>query len=269
MTGIKPITAAWLTILMLCLCVAVGMSARSESIEGLTVYSALDEISRHGNVYLVTDHRIQLSDLERVGIEPGDTVRVSFLDRALDMPVGYNFSEAASGAVLLRIKDDAVELAINMGEFASDYIADKSIADDGSVTWRYKDGIEDPVAFRIELIQKGEAHEGGAIQLTYTDERADYPNLSDAAFANFRMVATTGMGEGALYRTSSPIDPTHQRNRYADNALKVTDVDSAAYPLRPDCLPEGSLHLYDLYFFWNNLRENINVRMKAYQQRSR
>jgi len=49
----------------------------------------------------------------------------------------------------------------------------------------------------------------------------------------------------------------------------VTDVDPAAYPLRPDCLPEGSLHLYDLYFFWNNLRENINVRMKAYQQRSR
>ena len=83
------------------------------------------------------------------------------------------------------------------------------------------------------------------------------------------MVATTGMGEDALYRTSSPIDPTHQRNRYADNALKVTDVDPAAYPLRPDCLPEGSLHLYDLYFFWNNLRENINVRMKAYQQRSR
>ena len=55
MTGIKRITAAWLTILMLCLCVAVGMSARSESIEGLTVYSALDEISRHGNVYLVTE----------------------------------------------------------------------------------------------------------------------------------------------------------------------------------------------------------------------
>lgn len=66
--------------------------------------------------------------------------------------------------------------------------------------------------------------EGDGLQLTYTDARSDYPNLSDAAFVNFRMIATTGMGEGALYRTASPIDPTHKRNAYADAALKMAGV---------------------------------------------
>ena len=68
--------------------------------------------------------------------------------------------------------------------------------------------------------------EVGTLQLAYTDARSDYPNLSDAAFANFRMVATTGMGEGALYRTASPIDPTHKRNTYADAALKMAGVET-------------------------------------------
>ena len=66
--------------------------------------------------------------------------------------------------------------------------------------------------------------EGSTLHLAYTDARSDYPNLSDAAFANFRMVATTGMGEGTLYRTASPIDPTHKRNSYADAALKMAGV---------------------------------------------
>lgn len=228
MTMMKRMMALWLAILMLCLAwqaPALGEPAEALITGELTAYSSLDEISRYGNVRLVTDRRILLQDLEAVGIEPGDTVRVSFLDRSMDVPVGFNFSEAAAGAVLLRVKDDAVEFATNMGEFASEYIADKATAADGTLTWRYKQGIEGPVAFHIQLVSKGVAPgEGDAIQLTYTDERADYPNLSDAAFANFRMVATTGMGEGTLYRTSSPIDPKHNRSRYADKALRMAGV---------------------------------------------
>ena len=49
--------------------------------------------------------------------------------------------------------------------------------------------------------------------------------------------------------------------------LKVPDVDPAEYSMRPDVLPEGSFHIYDLYFFWNNLKENIGVRLAAYQSR--
>jgi len=225
MRHFRRIAAAWLAVLMLCLCTAAQMLARAEAAGELTAWSDLDEISRHGNVYLVTDGRILLRDLEAAGIEPGDTVRVAFLDQSVDMPVGFNFSEAASGAMLLRIKEDGVELAINMDDFASTYLADKTANQDGSIEWRYKDGIEGPVAFHIELIRKGDAREeGDATRLTYTDARDDYPNLSDAAFANFRMVATAGMGAGALYRSSSPIDPKYGRNTYADKALKMAGV---------------------------------------------
>ena len=61
-------------------------------------------------------------------------------------------------------------------------------------------------------------------RLTYSNERADYPELSDAEFANFRMVTTTGMGEGALYRTATPINPKNNRNKYADAALKSAGI---------------------------------------------
>ena len=49
--------------------------------------------------------------------------------------------------------------------------------------------------------------------------------------------------------------------------LKVPDVDPAEYSMRPDVLPEGSFHIYDLYFFWNNLKDNVGVRLAAYQSR--
>ena len=50
--------------------------------------------------------------------------------------------------------------------------------------------------------------EGDGLQLTYTDARSDYPNLSDAAFVNFRMIATTGMGEA---RYTEPPRPSIRR----------------------------------------------------------
>lgn len=224
MTHPRRILAAWLAALMLCLCPGTAIG---EATEGLTAYSDLEQISKYGNVRLVTDHLIVLEDLEAAGIEPGDTVRVTFLGRAMEMPVGFNFSEAAAGALLLRIKDDSVSLSINMGDFASETIADKTVNEDGSVSWRYKEGIEGPVAFHLVRVSRPEdRREGEAVRLSYTDERGDYPNLSDAAFANFRMVATTGMGEGALYRSSSPIDPTHRRNRYADEAMRQAGVNT-------------------------------------------
>jgi hypothetical protein len=52
-----------------------------------------------------------------------------------------------------------------------------------------------------------------------TNNREDYAELSDEEFANFRAVATTGMGTDTLFRSSSPIDPALNRNEEADEAL--------------------------------------------------
>ena len=57
-----------------------------------------------------------------------------------------------------------------------------------------------------------------------TENREDYPNLSDEEFANFRAIITTGMGKGKLYRSSSPVSPEISRNLYADRAAAATGV---------------------------------------------
>ena len=54
--------------------------------------------------------------------------------------------------------------------------------------------------------------------------RADYPQLSDEDFANFRMVRTTGIGEGKLYRSSSPVSTWGERNVIADRAAQNAGV---------------------------------------------
>ena len=51
-----------------------------------------------------------------------------------------------------------------------------------------------------------------------------YPDLTIEEFANFRMVKTTGMGEGVLYRSSSPVDPSIGRNKYADSLSQAAGV---------------------------------------------
>ncbi len=224
MKRIKRIEHVLLTVVLLCLCIW-QVPVRAEKSGVLIAYSDLNRITRHGNVRLVTDHVILQKDLEDAGIEPGDTVKVTFLDQKMEMQVGFNFSEAVSGEKLLRIRDDSVSLTINMGDFASEYICDRAAVNNDHVTWKYKDGIKGPVAFRIETIRKGDLSEKSDLRrLTYSNERADYPELSDAEFANFRMVTTTGMGEGTLYRTATPINPKNNRNKYADAALKSAGI---------------------------------------------
>ena len=61
-----------------------------------------------------------------------------------------------------------------------------------------------------------------SLTLAYSPE--SYPDLSIEEFANFRMVRTTGMGEGVLYRSSSPIDPSIYRNAIADSLAAVAGV---------------------------------------------
>ena len=60
--------------------------------------------------------------------------------------------------------------------------------------------------------------------LERSNARADYPQLTDAQFANFREVRTTGMKPGTLFRSSSPVNPELGRNACADAALRDAGV---------------------------------------------
>ena len=47
--------------------------------------------------------------------------------------------------------------------------------------------------------------------------------------------------------------------------LKVTDVNKGDYPPGPSCFAAGEYHVYDVNFFYQNLKENVAVRLKAFK----
>ena len=85
---------------------------------------------------------------------------------------------------------------------------------------------EFPIEVTIQMSERGgyvdHLENLNSLLISYSVE--SYPDLSIADFANFRMVRTTGMGEGVLYRSSSPVDPSIGRNTYADSLAAVAGV---------------------------------------------
>ena len=61
-------------------------------------------------------------------------------------------------------------------------------------------------------------------QLVRSENREDYPGLTDAEFANFRAVEMGDIAPGRLYRSSSPVNPEINRSAYADEAAKTAGV---------------------------------------------
>ena len=185
------------------------------------------DIQKYGNLVL----GITGSDLLGQGYDFGDLVTVTINGTACEMPVGSNYSDVDNGSMICRVVydeatgDNYVILAINMGDLASTLgLAEKaSIEEDPGFRWDYL--VETPVAVSIEMAEKGGyADEYMIHQLTRSNERGDYPDLTDEQYANFRNIATTGMGAGALYRSSSPVNPEINRNHEADEALNAAGV---------------------------------------------
>ena len=171
---------------------------------------------------------LKCEEIKEAGYAYGDVLTVKFLDQEMELPFCSNYSDVDSGspAVFARAADEFVKLAINMGDFATTYgIAVKTTNEDKTFEWNYAEGVEGPVTVTIALKEAGGYYDEYVMhQLSYTNAREDYPDLTDAEFANFRAVATTGMGEGVFYRSSSPVNPEIGRNAYADAALKEAGV---------------------------------------------
>ncbi len=211
-------------LLILALTLSAALPARADAPAELTATAEAAEIKKYGNIVL----SLPVEELLAAGYEYGDVLAVSFLDRTLELPLCRNYTDVDSGlpGVFARDGDPRVILAVNMGDFAASYgLAEKTTHEDGSFEWRWAEGLDGPVAFTIRMKEAG-GYRGEYLlrQFSYTDERADYPGLSDAEFANFRAVETTGMGKGVLYRSASPINPTHKRSALADAALRAAGV---------------------------------------------
>lgn len=210
--------------LVLALALLLSVSAFAEAPAAVTTTAQCENIAKYGNVVL--DYTCE--DLLSAGYVYGDVVTVSFLGQELDIPFCSNYSDVDSGspALFARDGDTYIVAAINMGDFATVYgIAVKTTFEDKTFVWNWAEGVEGPVQFEISLKEAAgylDAYE--MHRLTRTNERADYADLSDEEFANFRAVKTTGMGEGKLYRSSSPVNPEIGRNTYADAAIKAAGV---------------------------------------------
>ena len=199
-----------------------SLPAQTES-EVPKVETTIREIGKYGHIVL----DVLPAAMAALGYEPADVVLVEIGEIRIEMPVGLTYSDVDVGSPLCRFKydredGDQVLLAINSGNLAADLgIAEVCRVEEDpgfAVDWGEGFGPGTPVT--VSMAEKqGYAEEYKLHNLAArTNERADYADLSDEEYANFRAVETTGMGRGALYRASSPIDPDLNRNKEADGA---------------------------------------------------
>ena len=215
-------------ICMLALLLAVlPLTAAAETAE--PIEAGIREIQKYGNLVLT----ISGSRLLEMGYDYGDIASVTIAGQTFDMPVGSNFSDVDNGRMIIRViasdnpDEDAVILAINMGDLATTLgIATKTILEEEpGFRWDYNEGYDDTLTVSIAMGEKGGyADEYMVHQLVRSSVREDYPDLTDEQYANFRNVATTGMGAYALYRSSSPVNPLLNRNREADAAVNTAGI---------------------------------------------
>lgn len=180
--------------------------------------------TKYGNVNTSCSAR---DFVEKLGFRWGDTVTVTFLDTVLTLPVVPDYSCVESGQPAVIVRRDAwgnpereVSLAINMGNFAETYGLGKKLTDGDNWYWQAGENVSFPVEVTFRLAEK----EGYLAQLLLhelnrTNERGDYPHLTDEEFANFRPILP-----GKLYRTSSPVNPELGRSTYAQGALERAGV---------------------------------------------
>ena len=211
--------------------------------EPIQIKTTIYEIAKHGNLILY----MYGADLFDKGFEHGDIVEIAIGEKTWDAPLCTSYSDVDNGVAVLRAisPTDGVVLAINMDDFATTAgIAEKTtIGEDPGYRWDYL--MESPVEITITMKEKGGYREEWLIrQLVRTNDRADYAHLSDEAFANFRVINTTGMGKGVLYRSSSPINPAYGRNTYADKAAENAGIMTVVNLADPSNIYEGTESSY-------------------------
>lgn len=222
----RKTAAIVLALLALVMSIGAAPQTAAEPGEAPDIEATILEISKYGNIVL----SIGPDSMKELGYEPADLILVRIGEAEMEMPIGTGYSDVDSGEPICCWKTSSkgveeVVLAINGGNLTEALgIAEyEKIEEDPGFTWHLLGGLELPVTVSISMAEKqGYAEEYQLHQLggTRSNKRADYAELSDEEYANFRAVETTGMGVGTLYRSSSPVRPAYNRNAEADAALQ-------------------------------------------------
>ncbi len=189
------------------------------------IETGIDKINKYGNIVLT----VSPQTMQELGYEPADMILVRIGDHEMEMPIGTAYSDADSGEPVCCWKassdgQEHVTLAVNAGNLVSEMGVAEIRAIDAEPGYEciYADGLNENSPVYLSLSEKqGYAAEYEMHRLAgaRSNKREDYPDLSDAEYANFRAVNTTGMGTDTLFRSSSPIRPAYNRNTEADEAM--------------------------------------------------
>ncbi len=205
----------------------VAIASQSVSAE-----ASVAEVNKYGNCVL------NLSDADFIakGFAAGDIVSVKIGTYTERMPVCTSFSDVDHGKPLVRLADNVVTIAINMGNFSK-----ASSASVGS-----------PVTLRLS--EKGGYLSQFAVRkLTKSDERSDY--ASDEIFANFRPVKAGKIAANRLYRSCNPV-LGDARAPYAAKLVESAGIKTVIN--LADNSESAATHIADSPYY-ENLLKNGNV----------
>lgn len=116
-------------------------------------------------------------------------------------------------------------LAKNMYGLHVDFRRD----DEATQRWRFLSGeVKFPLKVNIELYSKAppSVPVDSSQILKRKDSISYYPDLTVEEFANFRMIAVSGIKDSLLYRASSPIDSSIGRNTYVDSLARKAGIEA-------------------------------------------
>lgn len=201
---------------------AVLFSACRTAPQVTTTLRGTDMIDKYGGLHFAMTSGEFLSS----GFALSDVVDLHIAGQSVAVPVVANYRHVQPGELaLVAVADTNRPLFATV--FYGDAAAKLAIARKTD-----SDGTREPVAgvvFPLDVVIRL-AERGGfippvsAAELKRTNNRADYPKLSDEDFANFREVSAPHIARGRLFRSSSPVNPALGRNTFADAAAQKAGV---------------------------------------------
>ena len=144
------------------------------------------------------------ADMEKAGFALGDVVSITLDDKIFDVPY-YDGYYARSGELLLVA-----------------YPSYSTICFTASNTGLPKElrGLEGHAVTVRMKVKGGSLDVQKAMSMEYSNERKDYPNLTDAEFANARAVNAGKIASGVLHRCSTPFTDVTKRAFYVSDYLE-------------------------------------------------
>ena len=219
----KTISALLALVMALSLLLSAACAEPTDSLT-LRFLPENDNMSKYGHMAL----DMPADEFLRV-FELGDIVTVTVPGcEPMDVPVCASYDDVSVGEMLLRVKsgEDHILLAVNYGKMGVLLGMLEDAPKDAGVNYIPREGADFDVPVTVEQKEKGGWLD--RLQLSYLkrgDEITDYEaDLSEEQFANFRVIETTGMGKDILYRSSSPIRDSMNRNAYADRCCEAAGI---------------------------------------------